>query len=151
MERILIDCDEGVKELYGKKTIDNIFLYEKTDILLWCHMAVEDGKHNQPRKRSSVSNGCEPPPKRATCAQTLTGVEEIVTDLKAKHGSTYTVKFGRTCMMYIWESIVQMYYHQICHILREPNMKKEVCVIYLQRKQCLQERVLAYALSAWIS
>ena len=61
------------------------------DILLWCHTVSDDSKCSQSRKRSSFADG-EPVSKRAACAQKLTEVEEIVTDLKAKHGSAYPVE-----------------------------------------------------------
>jgi hypothetical protein len=51
-----------------------------------------DGKCNQTRKRSSQVRGSEPLQKRGACAQKLTEVEEIVSQLKAKHGSAYTVE-----------------------------------------------------------
>ena len=79
----LIDCDEDVKEMYALHG-------RRTDILLWYHVA--SGKQNQSRKRPTLTDTGEPVLKRGACAQKLTEVEEIVTELKSKHGNAYTIE-----------------------------------------------------------
>ena len=67
------------------------------EIMLWCIQPSRDQNKSQlganPRKtRSSDSHGGNSNAKRGSCSQSLSIVEDIVKQLKEKHGQRYTVE-----------------------------------------------------------
>ena len=83
-----ITQDDDSVEMYDK--------YGKHDILLWCLKKVDDqpGALNSKSKKNSASEGAPTAkrPKQSTShyAETLTEVEELIKQLREKHGSLYS-------------------------------------------------------------
>ena len=85
-----ITQDDDLAEMYDK--------YGKRDILLWCLKKLDDppGADGSKSKKKSVSEGV-PTAKRlkqstSRYAETLTEVEELIEQLRKKHGSLYSVE-----------------------------------------------------------
>ena len=102
-----LETSEDLNEMYkvyGKKR----------EVRLWCLGPVgdpgqlqqsSDGSGN--RKRSRTPGSVSPaPPKRAACAKKLDAVEEIVAELKKKHGSKYSAE-----QMSAWAHMIQLEKH----------------------------------------
>ena len=72
-------------------------------------------KQSHSRKRPTLTDTGEPVPKRGACAQKLTEVEEIVTELKSMHGNAYTIE-----KLNNWAHMIHMGKHSSCDI--PPNL-----------------------------
>ena len=62
----------------------------KHNILLWCYVGAEDPKRKRPATTTSSKHA--PTAKRSSCESTINAVQQIVEELKEKHGCKYTVE-----------------------------------------------------------
>ena len=79
-----ITTEQDLVEMYSEYK-------NKHDILLWCYVGCEDPKQHK-RPATSTSSKQAPAPKRNTCESTIITAQQLVEELKEKHGSKYTVE-----------------------------------------------------------
>ena len=76
--------------------VEMYYVFEsRRNILLWCYVGTEDPKQRKrpaTRVATSTSSKHTPAAKRPTCESTIDAVQQLVEELKEKHGSKYTVE-----------------------------------------------------------
>ena len=78
----VITCDQDLVEIYT--------VYKnKRDILLWCYVECEDV--SKQRKRSATAKQSKQTPAlKRMCESTIVAIQEVLEELKKRHGSKYT-------------------------------------------------------------
>ena len=66
----------------------------KRNVLLWCYVGTDSAEDPKQYKRPATSTASKhtPAAKRTTCQSTINAVQQLVEELKEKHGSKYTVE-----------------------------------------------------------